>query len=165
VEMLCFFFLYFPYFHCKQFFSLVQKIRRQPIFLVNSIFSNILFILWAPLIIIEYFDYDKNMKLLSALMWSFPWQPCIGVPGARQNWRCLPVYGRILTPKLHLAFLRYIVLSNLYILYSDLYIMHSDLYILQLLSYMHIVLSAMCVLLNCITDLYYRDRTLPVNPI
>jgi hypothetical protein len=81
-------------------------------------------------------------------------------------------YGRILTPKLHLAFLRYIVLSSLYILHSDFHILHSDLYILHsdlyilhsdlymLLSYMHIMLSAVCVFLNCILISLFNDQIL-----
>jgi hypothetical protein len=81
----------------------------------------------------------------------------------------LASYGWVLTPKLHLAFLRYIVLSNLDILHSDLYILHSDLYILHsdfymLLSYMHIMLSAVCVLHNCMlwwsfADFFFRRST------
>jgi hypothetical protein len=56
------------------------------------------------------------------------------------------VYGRVLTQKLHLAFLRYILHSGLYILHFDLYTLHSDFY--MLLSYRHIMLSAVCVLLS-----------------
>jgi hypothetical protein len=82
------------------------------------------------------------------------------------------VYGRLLTPKLHLAFLRYIVLSNLYILHYDLYILHSDMYILlsdlyilhsdfyMLLSYMHIMHSVVCVLLNCMLISLFNDQLL-----
>jgi hypothetical protein len=68
-------------------------------------------------------------------------------------------------PKLYLAFVRYIVLSNLYIVLSNLYIMHSDIYILHsdfymLLSYMHIMLSAVCDLLNFMLMSFFNDQLL-----